>query len=216
MQSLANLLERASAIAPIFIVDRCPYFIDGLALTLTEAGYKLSGHATAHDALDPHQSSLDALNPLACIIGPNLRTCHAFKVCRWFRANVCHAAIVFISQHADDAIFQADAAYSGALACLPVGAPPETLLSALPLVLAGQSLIPPEFQKLEVEPLTPREWDVLRLIAEDKTVSEITKALMLGKGTADKHKQSIFRKMRVHCKEDAIHRAKHLGWLPCD
>lgn len=216
MQSLANLLERASAIAPIFIVDRCPYFIDGLALTLTEAGYKLSGHATAHDALDPHQSSLDALNPLACIIGPNLRTCHAFDACRWFRAHASHAAVLFISQHADDANFAADAAYSGALACLPVGTPPETLLSALPLMLAGQSLIPPEFQQLQVEPLTEREFDVLRLIAEGKAIAEIAAELFISRGTADKHKQGIFRKMRVHRKEDAIHRAKHLGWLPCD
>lgn len=199
----------------IFIVDLCPYFIDGLASTLTAAGYTICGRAAAHDALDLHKPLLDALNPLACIIGPNLTTCHAFDACRWFRARVSHAAVLFISPHADDAIFKADAAYSGALACLPVGAPRETLLNALPLMLVGQSLIPPEFQKLEAEPLTPREREVLRLMADGKTISEITKDLTLGKGTADKHKQSIFKKMRVHKREEAIHRARHLGWLPC-
>jgi DNA-binding NarL/FixJ family response regulator len=216
MQHLADLSEHAPAIAHIFVVDLCPYFIDGLTSTLTEAGYEISGHATSHDALDQHKLSLDGSNPLACIIGPNLRTFHAFDACRWFRAHVSHAVVMFISQHADDAIFQADAAHCGALACLPVGAPSETLLSALPLVLNGQSLIPPEFQKLEVEPLTRREWEVLRLIAEGKAMAEIAAELFVSKGTADKHKQSIFRKIRVHRKEDAIRRAQHLGWLPCD
>lgn len=56
----------------------------------------------------------------------------------------------------------------------------------------------------------------MRLISEGKTVSEITEALTLGKGTADKHKQNIFRKMRVNRREDAIRHAKRLGWLPCD
>lgn len=91
-------------------------------------------------------------------------------------------------------------------------------MSALPLVLAPQrqSLIPPEFQHLQVELLTEREMDILRLLAEGKTIPEIAAKLYLGKGTTDRRKQNVFRKMRVHCKEDAIHRARHLGWLPCD
>ncbi len=202
MQSLADLSELASSVAHIFIVDLCPYFIDGLAGTLTEAGYEICGHATSHDALDPHQPLLGALNPLACIIGPNLKTCHAFDACRWFRAHASHAAVLFISQHADDAIFKADAAYAGALACLPVGAPPAILLGVLPLVLLGQSLIPPEFQHLQVEPLTEREFDVLQLIAEGKAIPEIASALFIGKSTADKHKQIIFRRMHVHRKNE--------------
>lgn len=212
MQSLSDPFNLAPSIAHIFIVDLCPYFVEGLANTLTGANYHVVDSAKSHGALEPHQLSLNGLNPLVSIIGPNLRTCYAFDACRWFRTNVCHSAIVFISQHADDVLFKADAAYSGALACLPVGTPPKILLSALPLVLAEQSLIPPEFQHLQVEPLTKRELEVLRLISDGKTIPEITKALTLGKGTADKHKQSILRKMHVHRKEDAIHRARHLGW----
>lgn len=85
MQTLPDLHPVASGTAYAFIVDPCPYFIDGLANTLTDAGYAVAGHATAHDALDSHSALLKSSNPLAGIIGPNLRTCHAFDACRWVR-----------------------------------------------------------------------------------------------------------------------------------
>lgn len=212
MQENADLYSAQPAF--IFIVDTCPYFVDGINHTLTSAGYHIAGNETSPDALSTSLSLLVASKPLAGIIGPNLETKHAFATCRWLRANVEHAVVMMISQHADEDIFKADAAYSGALACLSVEAPPELLLNVLPLVLAGQLLISNESQFFQVEPLSERELDVLKLLKEQKTVSEIASELVLSRGTVDKHKQNILKKLHVHRREDAIHRAIHLGWLP--
>jgi len=197
------------------LIDTCPIYLDGLTIHLSTAGYRIAAPLFDLISLDVYADSLVELYQPLCIIGPHLKTYEAFEACRRVRAANSWARVALVSQHCDDPIFKADAAYAGALACMPVGVPPETLLNALSLVMAGQSLIPVEFQQLQVKPLTEREIDVLRLIAEDKTVPEIAAALFLGKGTVDKHKhkQSIFRKMSVRNRYDAVLRARHLGWL---
>jgi LuxR family transcriptional regulator, regulator of acetate metabolism len=56
------------------------------------------------------------------------------------------------------------------------------------------------------ELLTPRELDVLRLIAEGRPNRSIAAALLLGEGTVKYHVKNILRKMGATSRADAVSR----------
>ena len=49
-----------------------------------------------------------------------------------------------------------------------------------------------------VDPLTPREREVLQLVAEGKTTKEIAAKLGLSVKTAETHRTKIMRKLDIH------------------
>ena len=63
-------------------------------------------------------------------------------------------------------------------------------------------------------PLTPRERDVLLLLAERKTDREIAEALFVSRRTVNSHVASILSRLGVHTRRDAVARARELGVLP--
>jgi DNA-binding NarL/FixJ family response regulator len=164
-------------------------------------------------SLDAYASALAALDRPLCIIGPHLKTCDAFEACRRIRVANSQARVAFVSQHCDDPIFKADAAYAGALACMPVEVMPDALLNVLCIVQTGSSLISLEAQQVKVMALSSRELDVLRMIADSNSDSQIADALCLSVTTVRKHSQRILQKLGVHDRRNAVHRARHRGWI---
>jgi LuxR family transcriptional regulator, maltose regulon positive regulatory protein len=63
------------------------------------------------------------------------------------------------------------------------------------------------------EPLTPRELEVLRLIAEGKTNGEIARALIVAVCTVKAHINNIFGKLNVTHRSAALAQARRLGLL---
>jgi LuxR family maltose regulon positive regulatory protein len=76
--------------------------------------------------------------------------------------------------------------------------------SHLPHALPAQSLI---------EPLSQRELEVLRLIAQGLSNREISERLFLAVITVKGHNRNIFRKLQVRRRTEAIARARELGLL---
>jgi LuxR family maltose regulon positive regulatory protein len=64
-----------------------------------------------------------------------------------------------------------------------------------------------------VEPLTPRELEVLRLIAAGASNGAIAQQLVLSVGTVKKYVNSLFGKLDVHSRTQAIVRGQALGLL---
>jgi LuxR family transcriptional regulator, maltose regulon positive regulatory protein len=64
-----------------------------------------------------------------------------------------------------------------------------------------------------VEPLSPRELDVLRLVAQGLTNEEIGKRLFLALDTVKGHNRRIFDKLQVQRRTEAVARARELGLL---
>jgi LuxR family maltose regulon positive regulatory protein len=64
-----------------------------------------------------------------------------------------------------------------------------------------------------VEPLSPRELEVLRLIALGCTNQEIARQLVVTAGTVKAHSASIYRKLEVGNRTEAVSRARQLGIL---
>jgi DNA-binding NarL/FixJ family response regulator len=112
----------------------------------------------------------------------------------------------------------------------------ERLVSAVRALAAGETLIQPALtaraeQKLseaaaaraasdgapddapDVEPITPREREVLRLLAAGYSNREIARALFIAEGTVKNHVSSILTKMAVRDRTRAVLKAAERGLL---
>jgi LuxR family maltose regulon positive regulatory protein len=85
------------------------------------------------------------------------------------------------------------------------------LLSAFPEqeTLPDQYPHPPQL----IEPLTPRELEVLRQIADGASNRDISAALFITIGTAKRHTSNLFGKLGVNSRTQLIARARELGLL---
>lgn len=65
-----------------------------------------------------------------------------------------------------------------------------------------------------LDPLSPRELEVLHLLALGKTNPEIARELIVARGTIKAHTASIYRKLDASNRTEAVARARQLGILP--
>ncbi|MEJ2305524.1 MAG: LuxR C-terminal-related transcriptional regulator [Anaerolineales bacterium] len=82
---------------------------------------------------------------------------------------------------------------------------------------SGQALAEPEVppaQDMLVEPLSQRELEVLHILALGRTNQEIARQLIVAPGTVKAHTASIYRKLDVANRTEAVARARQLGILP--
>ncbi len=63
------------------------------------------------------------------------------------------------------------------------------------------------------EPLSRRELEVLRLLAAGRTNREISPQLFIAQGTVKAHVASVYRKLGVHSRAEAVSKAKDLELL---
>ncbi len=107
----------------------------------------------------------------------------------------------------------------------------EELVGAIRALAAGETLVQPaltdrllrgigahpapdDFAHLPTpEPLTPRETEILRLLAGGFTNREISEALFLAEGTVKNHISTVLAKLGVRDRTRAVLRALHLGLL---
>jgi LuxR family maltose regulon positive regulatory protein len=64
-----------------------------------------------------------------------------------------------------------------------------------------------------VEPLSGREIDVLKLLAQGCTDKKIAESLVIARETVHKHLKNIYGKLNVHSRTEAIARARELSLL---
>ena len=74
------------------------------------------------------------------------------------------------------------------------------------------SSLPPPAQSL-IEPLSPRELEVLHLMAAGLSNQEMCERLFLALSTVKGHNRTIFGKLQVQRRTEAVARARELGLL---
>lgn len=117
----------------------------------------------------------------------------------------------------------------GALGYLLKDTPANKLVDAIRMAARGESFLQPsiaakvvsEFSRLSglaaqhaqplTEPLTPREMEILRLIAHGMTNAEIAERLVITEGTVKNHVTSVLSKLGVEDRLQAALRARELG-----
>ncbi len=80
--------------------------------------------------------------------------------------------------------------------------------------ITGQASSPAPQPAGLIEPLSGRELEVLHLMALGKTNQEIARQLIVAPGTIKAHTASIYRKLDVANRTEAVARARQLGILP--
>jgi DNA-binding NarL/FixJ family response regulator len=124
-----------------------------------------------------------------------------------------------------------DALRAGATGFLLKTTPPDRLVEAVRAAAAGESLLSPEIaQRLaerfahgprptsngvppELEELTPRELEVLRLIAHGLSNADIARELVTSMATVKTHVNRIFRKLEVAERAQAVVLAYECGYV---
>ncbi len=127
----------------------------------------------------------------------------------------------------DDASAFDEAARAGAKGFLLKAISPETLVQALRDVQAGGTALRPSLTtRMEAkgseraftaadhpDPLSPKELQVLRLVASGRSNTEIATLLGNSEGVIKNHCSAIFSKMGVRDRTQAVLRAIDLGWI---
>jgi DNA-binding NarL/FixJ family response regulator len=62
-------------------------------------------------------------------------------------------------------------------------------------------------------PLTPREHDILALVAKGLSFKEVAEHLDISEFTVVTHVKKIYRKLQVHSRGEAVFEARQSGWL---
>lgn len=112
---------------------------------------------------------------------------------------------------------------AGVTGLLPRSASRKSLLAAIPCVAAGLSVLHPLYRDvatagahladnlLSIEPLTPREQEVLGLLAEGLTNRAIGRQLSISEHTAKFHVQALMGKLGAQSRTDVVVRAVRAG-----
>jgi two-component system response regulator DesR len=90
--------------------------------------------------------------------------------------------------------------------------PSADIVGAVRLVGLGKTVFPPQSEQ-PVFVLSEREREVLGLIASGATNREIAGSLYLSHNTVKEHTSSLFRKLEVRNRTEAVQRAQRLGLL---
>jgi DNA-binding NarL/FixJ family response regulator len=120
--------------------------------------------------------------------------------------------IVLTTFDGDEDIYRAIQA--GAKGYLLKDVPREALIDCIRRVDAGETCIPVHLAnklaaRVRGETVSEREIDVLKLLAQGKSNKEIGSALFISAGTVKSHVKSIFAKLDVNSRAEAVASAAH-------
>ncbi|MGQ7957163.1 response regulator [Pseudomonas sp. SP16.1] len=190
----------------LLLVDDHRIFLDGLSLALAPLAENLQIH-TAHSAaqaeqcLRQHAYDLILLD-LRLPDKPGLELLR-----RWLeRGESTPVAVLSASDSALDA--QAVLA-AGALGFIPKSADGAALRQAVARVLLGETLPAPA----SASPLTPRQLEILQLLAEGLPNKAISRQLGLAEDTVKTHLKTLFETFAVHTRTACVSAARQRGWL---
>jgi two-component system NarL family response regulator len=127
--------------------------------------------------------------------------------------------IVLSTFGGDEDIFQA--LQAGARAYFLKDVKGHDLIGAIRAVHAGQRLLPPQIasrlaERIPRSELSPRELEILRLIAKGGSNREIANALDISEGTVRVHASNIFAKLGCNDRAQAVSEAFRRGIIHVD
>ena len=195
----------------LLVIDDHDVVRQGLMAALQLHGFtSIEAAATIKQA----RSKIAAFNPQAVIVDLNLPDGSGFEIVQWVRKVSPRTAILILSMN-EPSIFEQLARRSGANAFLSKSQSIDEILSALNFALDN----PQSFSSLLHNPsletihLTPREIDLLHLIAKGASNAEISSTLFISTSTVKTHISSILRKLQCTNRTAAIVKARERGLL---
>lgn len=201
----------------VLLVDDHALFRRGLAACLAEEG----GFEVVGEAADGQRAFelCGALSPDLVLMDVFMPGCGGVEATRRIKAEYPGIGIVMLTVSADDRdVFEA--IRSGAKGYLIKDVKPADLRRQLRGILAGEAALSPSVASKIVhefarrirpgargageEGLTPRERQVIALVAAGQTNRKIATALAVSQHTVKKHLRNILGKLHLHSRDEAI------------
>lgn len=175
---------------------------------------------------------LDTANPHVVLVDLGLPDMNGFELIREIRQQNRHIDVLVVSVFGSE-FHLLHAIEAGATGYLLKDAKDVEFVSAIRSVHAGESPISPSLARhllrrcigqapLTAEPagespdkavLSPREVQVLELVAKGQSVNEIANALFISAHTVKSHVKNVYAKLETHSKQEAVFRAKVRGYI---
>jgi DNA-binding NarL/FixJ family response regulator len=146
-------------------------------------------------------------SPDVVVLDINLPGMSGIEATRRILARAPDARVLVFSMH-EDALFGSRALQAGARGYVTKASAPEVLVEAVRTVAEGRVFISHDMaqhlalqsvpgQELPLDMLSPREFEVFRLLAEGKPVSEIARILSLSQKTIANYQSAIRQKLEA-------------------
>jgi DNA-binding NarL/FixJ family response regulator len=201
---------------------------EGLVMLLgTVPGITVVGEAEDGEAA---VDAVAAKDPQVVLMDLNMPRCDGVEATRRVRASHPRTQVVVLTTYSDDESI-IGALRAGALGYLTKDATRAEIGRAVLAAAAGQAVLDPEVQQRLLsaavrapapapaagqassdDELTPRESEVLRLIAAGKSNREIARALFVSEATVKTHVNRIFAKTGSRDRGQAVHYAYTRGY----
>ncbi len=163
--------------------------------------------------------AVETLRPDVVVLDITMPNLNGIEAARQIVAKADGTAIIILSMHSDEG-YVLRALRAGARGYLLKDAVEGELIQAIRAVAGGKAYFSPEVSKLLVEDyvsgmrergledrydlLTPREREILQVLAEGKSSKDIAKLLDLSTYTVDTHKANIMQKLSLHSMAELI------------
>lgn len=213
--------DTVSTTIRLLIADDHPVVRDGLrAMLSTQADFQVLGEAM--NGTEAVQLAAE-LKPDVILLDLEMPDLDGVTALGQIQSHDPQARVIIVTAYdTDDRIVQAVVA--GARGYLLKGAPREEIFRAIRVVHDGGSLLQPivasklmqhvsqqASQPVEMDELTPRELEVLRLLVEGKSNKQIADELVITERTTKFHVSSILAKLGAHNRTEAAKIAAQRG-----
>ncbi len=163
-------------------------------------------------------AAVTALKPDVVVMDIAMPGMNGIEATRQIKAISPETAVLALTMHEEEPYFF-QMLEAGASGYVPKRAAADDLISAIRIVAQGQVFLYPSLARLLVQdylqretadqpaqsdPLTPREREVLSLIAEGLTNREIAEALVISIKTVDRHRENIMHKLNLHNRVELV------------
>ncbi len=189
----------------VLVVDDHPLFRMGLVMALTADGFEVVGEAeNGRQAVERcRHRAVDVV-----LLDVRMPEMDGVRACRAIRDQPGAPLVVMLTTFEEPAVVEA-ARVAGATAYLSKETDPRELARMIRAVLAD-----PErdwLPAVDLPDLTPREGQVLTLLAEGLTNKAIAARLGVSPDTVKDHLENVYRKLEVRDRVSALRRATGLG-----
>jgi two-component system, NarL family, response regulator NreC len=204
----------------ILLADDHPVFRQGLRALLERERFNVVGEAS--DGLEAIATA-ERLQPQIVVIDLAMPSLNGIDAIREIVKRVPRTKAVLLTMHTEEH-YVLEALRAGAKGCVSKSQAAEHLLQAIKDVSAGGVYLSPHVSgavvqaylaktELPYDPLTPRERQVLQLIAEGKTTKETAAVLDVSVKTAETHRTNLMEKLDIHSTAGLVRYAIRRGLL---
>ncbi|HEX3877069.1 MAG TPA: response regulator transcription factor [Bryobacteraceae bacterium] len=200
----------------VLLIDDHTLFRQGIrTLIAAEPDFEVVGEAANAAAA---VTAVDTLRPDVVLMDIGMPGMSSFEATRQIRKEHPEVRVLFLSMY-DDEDYLAECVEIGANGYVLKDSPAEQLITAIREIYRGGSYLSPRlltklvdgFRSGHGSPLQPRfgtltkrEREILKLLAEGKSVKEIATDFDLSVKTVEAHKFNLMRKLDIHNKAQLV------------